>query len=332
MIQEDLKPRRVPRYDLITGRMLKEMPRKGIVHLTTVRNSINTKGYFPVQLKVAQIIMITKPGKPLEKVSSYRPTSIFPIMSKFFKRLPPILEKNRILPDHQFGFRQRHSTIEPVHRITEIISGNLEKTMLFCGFVDITHAFDKMWHPGLLFKIRKILPHANYRTLQSYLMERSFQVKFTDEIRTLKDAKAVVLQESVLGSILYLISTRDLPTSDNTTATFADDTAILATHEVPAIASMQLQATIHKIDNWAKKWIIKINRANPLILHSPYATKPLRRCKRTILLYPSKKEVKYLGMHLDRKMTWAKHIKTKIKQLNLKAKQMNWLPEDQHYQ
>jgi hypothetical protein len=40
---------------------------------------------------------------------------------------------------------------------------------------------------------------------------------------------------------------------------------------------------------------------------------------------PQKKEVKYLGMHLDRRLTWAKRIKSKRKQLNLKAKQMHWL-------
>jgi hypothetical protein len=40
---------------------------------------------------------------------------------------------------------------------------------------------------------------------------------------------------------------------------------------------------------------------------------------------PQKNEVKYLGMHLDGRLTWAKHIETKRKQLNLKVKQMHWL-------
>jgi hypothetical protein len=57
------------------------------------------------------------------------------------------------------------------------------------------------------------------------------------------------------------IYTSDLLTSDNTTtATFTDDIAILAIHEEPAIASMKLQATVNKINDWAKKWRIKINQ------------------------------------------------------------------------
>jgi hypothetical protein len=100
IIQDDLNPMKAPGYDLITGRILKEMPRKGIVHLTTICNAIIRTGYFPVQWKVAQII-IPKPGKPLEKASSCRPISLLPIMSKIFgktilKRLRPILEENSI--------------------------------------------------------------------------------------------------------------------------------------------------------------------------------------------------------------------------------------------
>jgi hypothetical protein len=37
------------------------------------------------------------------------------------KRLRPTLEENLIFPDHQFGFRQQHSTVEQVHRFTEKI-------------------------------------------------------------------------------------------------------------------------------------------------------------------------------------------------------------------
>jgi aspartate carbamoyltransferase regulatory subunit len=48
--------------------------------------------------------------------------------------------------------------------------------------------------------------------------------------------------------------------NQTTTATFADDTAISAPHEGPAIASMKFQATINKIDDWAKKWRNKINQ------------------------------------------------------------------------
>jgi hypothetical protein len=39
---------------------------------------------------------------------------------------------------------------------------------------------------------------------------------------------------------------------------------------------------------------------------------------------PEKSEVKYLGMHLDRRLTWAKHNKIKRNQLNLKAKRKQW--------
>jgi hypothetical protein len=75
------------------------------------------KGYFPAQWKVAQIILILKPEKPPNKLTSYQPISLLPTFSKvseriLLKRLLPMVESNGLVPNHQFGFKRRHSTIE----------------------------------------------------------------------------------------------------------------------------------------------------------------------------------------------------------------------------
>jgi histone H2A len=110
-------------------------------------------------------------------------------------------------------------------------------------------------------------------------------VKLKDETTNLRKIESGVPQGSVLGPVLYVIYTSDLPMSDNiTAATFADDATILVTHEEQVIASVKLQ-DISKINEWAKKWRIKVNQTNPRTLYSPCANKPARQCKWALLLY-----------------------------------------------
>jgi hypothetical protein len=60
-----------------------------------------------------------------------------------------------ITPDYQFGFREHHSTIQQIHRIVNKITASLEKEQFFtAAFLDIAQAFDKVWHIGLLYKIK----------------------------------------------------------------------------------------------------------------------------------------------------------------------------------
>jgi hypothetical protein len=72
-----------------------------------------------------------QPGKPPKELTSYRPISLLQIVSKVFekillKRLLPMDENEGLIPNHQFGFRQRHSTTEQTHRILRRINEALE--------------------------------------------------------------------------------------------------------------------------------------------------------------------------------------------------------------
>jgi hypothetical protein len=114
-------------------------------------------GYFPAQRKFAQIIFILKHGKPPNELISYWSISLLTIVSEVvgkppLKRLLAMVENNRLIPSHQFSFRQGHSTIEQTHRIVRRITEALEnKQYSYASFLHVFQAFDKVWHTGLLY-------------------------------------------------------------------------------------------------------------------------------------------------------------------------------------
>ncbi|KAL7296992.1 hypothetical protein TKK_0009427 [Trichogramma kaykai] len=329
---EDLKNKKTPGYDGISSKTLKELPLKAVRFITILVNSCLRLKFFPSQWKVAQIILVGKPGKPTELVTSYRPISLLPICAKMYEkiilsRLKPLLFEEHIIPEHQFGFRECHSTIEQVNRIVVKIRSAFERKQ-YCSavFLDVAQAFDKVWHTSLLHKIRLKFPENIYLLLKSYLENRTFQVKFNNIITKLYNINAGVPQGSVLGPTLYLIYTSDIPlANDVTTATYADDTSLLSSPSDPTIASINLQGHLTAVQNWFRNWRIKINENK-----SAHITFTLRRdsCPAVTLNgipVPQYNEVKYLGMHIDRRLTWKTHIWTKRKQLGLKLKKLYWL-------
>jgi retron-type reverse transcriptase len=90
--------------------------------------------------------------------------------------------------------------------------------------------------------------------LKSYLTDRTFQVRYQEEYTTLHTIQSGVPQGSILRPILYSIYTADLPETEQTmTATYADDTAILASHQNPITASINLQHHLNQLEKWLKR-------------------------------------------------------------------------------
>ncbi|KAH0944411.1 hypothetical protein HN011_009142 [Eciton burchellii] len=208
--------------------------------------------------------MIQKPGKSAELAKSYRSIKLLPVLSKLFEKLllskiSIIMKGQGLILDHQFSFRDRHVTIEQMHRIVKRINNEMD-TSRYCTatFLNVSQAFDKVWYQGLLHEIKNSFPIDFYAIIRSYLLHRTFRVKYgevvTKEINSqLKEISSRIPQGSVLGPVLYLLYTTDLSLAlGSTTTSYADDTAVLVAHNNNLEASLRLEESLHHIQNWLK--------------------------------------------------------------------------------
>jgi len=113
------------------------------------------------------------------------------------------------------------------------------------------------------------------------------------------------------------------------TTDFADDKATLALHSNPDIAS-NLIHHLDLLEIWYKDWEITINQSK-----SKHCTFTLRHkdCPPIYLnniSLPPAQNVRYLGLYLDRRLTWATHINNKRTTLNNRFRQLRLLLTSKH--
>lgn len=312
-----LPTHKAPGKDKVTNNALKHLPQEIHVTIANIANAVMTHQYFPQRWKTAQTVMIHKTEKSKKQASSYRPISLLSSISKLIERtiherLKQKIEEMKILPDHQHGFRERHSTIHQLTRITEDIIRNFNKTTATGAiFLDVEKAFDKVWHNGLIYKLITLrIPTWMIKTIHSYLQNRRFEIKVGTKISQPKMVRAGVPQGSILGPTLFNLYMADMPKLEKCKiAQFADDTAIYLHHRRASALGKQLQADLVKLSNWFKKWRVKINpNKTTAILFSKKFKKPPPKIKIDNVEINWGKEVRYLGLTLDRKMTFKPHI------------------------
>ena len=110
------------------------------------------------------------------------------------------------------------------------------------AFLDISAAFDKVWHKGLIAKLSQIgVDGTLLDLLKSYLANRKQCVVVDGVKSSMLEVKAGVPQGSRLGPLLFLIYINDIVNNiESEIKIFAADTTLLASGSHPNETTSQL--------------------------------------------------------------------------------------------
>lgn len=128
-------------------------------------------------------------------------------------------------------------------------------------FIDVSKAFDKVWHNGLIFKlIQHKLPLQQIQLLANYLSGRTFKIKHLGAYSNAKPIQSGVAQGSPIAPILFNIFVSDIPKPQPTglRAKYADDTAIMYRSKNLGILNHRLQQHLDQIESWCHKWRLQL--------------------------------------------------------------------------
>ena len=288
------------------------------------KNIIDT-GLFPDQWKEANVTPVHK-KKDKQTVSNYRPISLLPLFAKIFERivfknLYNYLKSNNLITKNQSGFTPGDSgtnqLLSLIHDIHQAFDDNrcLEVRSVY---LDMSKAFDKVWHEGLLHKLKQNGIEGNLlRFFESYLSNRRQRVVLNGCCSDWAPILSGVPQGSVLGPLLFLIYINDLECGIKSQIKFfADDTSLYSVVYDPILSAEELNFDLEIISKWATQWKMSFN---------PDPTKPAEEIlfsrKKTSIDHPPLlfngsevkrvTEHKHLGLILDPRLDFAAHIKEK---------------------
>ena len=322
-----LNPNKATGSDGISAQMLLLCGDTVAFPLKLIFSNILSTGIYPNTWKLANVTPIHKKNDK-EIINNYRPISLLPICSKLFEKLIfdqlySFLITNNLITKNQSGFRPSDSTTNQLLDLVDTIHQSFDSSPTLevrAVFMDISKAFDKVWHDGLIFKLKQNgVSGTLLKLFGDYLSNRKQRVVLNGSLAEYNDIKSGVPQGSVLGPLLFLLYINDLEENIKSQIRFfADDTMLFSIVNDPVTSASNLNDDLETIHRWAQQWKMEFN-PDP----AKQATELLFSTKNKPPIHPplffnghivSKvTEQKHLGLILDKKLSFKSHVDEKIK-------------------
>lgn len=281
----------------------------------------------PPEWTKSKIIALLKPSRPAADPKNYRPISLLPAMYKLIERLilnriQPEIEK--CLPAEQAGFRMNRSCSEQVLALTTHIEVGFQKRLkTAAAFVDLTSAYDTVWHDGLRLKLcRAIRSRPVVQLITQMISNRTFNVSLGGKTSRQRRLQNGLPQGSVLAPALFNLYISDLPDTNSRKFIYADDIAITAQDNCFTTIERTLSQDLQKLCDYFKLWKLKCNFSKTVTSCFHLDNHAARRvlnitAEGTPIEYTE--TPKYLGVTLDRTLSYRQHLTNLGKKLRART-------------
>ena len=271
----------------------------------------------PSLWKQANVTPVFKKNDPSD-VSNYRPISLLNTIGKVLEKIVHkyvynFLSEHQVITTLQSGFIPGDSTVNQLvdiyNTFCRALDDGKEVRAIFC---DISKAFDRVWHKGLLFKLQSVgISGSLLQWFTDYLYNRKQRVVIPGVSSNWSSVEAGVPQGSILGPLLFLLYINDIVEDINSSIRlFADDTTLYIIVDNPLHAANQLNSDLSKIHQWATKWLVTFNPSkSESVIFSRKRNKPNH--PNLVMDQQSIQEVnshRHLGLVLSNDCTWHDHL------------------------